>query len=394
MSDLLKNISEQRLRAWESAKAILDAADAEGRSLEATEESAWQAANAHIAKLDERAKEIIDAEERAAAIETSLAKFPASKPAEQAAVSEAETLRSFLNGEGRRSLEVRDITKGSTGAPVPTSFYSQLVKHMVQVGPMYDLATKITTSSGENLQVPRTTAFSTAAITTEGSAISESDPTFGAFITLGAYKLSFVTQLSREMITDSGVDITGFLAEQTGVAMGVAANTYFTVGTGSSQPNGIVTASTLGVTGSASVVGVFSADNLIDLVYSVNASYRRQPGCAFQMRDTSIAATRKLKDSQNRYLFEPSLQAGQPDNLLGFPLYSNPDVAATALSAKSVIFGVAPKYYVRQVGGVELARSDDFAFNTDQVTFRATFRVDGNLVDQTGAVKHFIGNAA
>ena len=118
------------------------------------------------------------------------------------------------------------------------------------------------------------------------------------------------------------------------------------------------------------------------------------PGCGFMMRDSSIAATRKLKDTQNRYLFEPSLQAGQPDTLLGFPLASNPDVAATALSAKSVTFGLTPKYYIRQVGEVRLDRSDEFAFNADLITFRASVRADGALLDLTGAVKHFIGNAA
>ena len=111
------------------------------------------------------------------------------------------------------------------------------------------------------------------------------------------------------------------------------------------------------------------------------------------MRDASIAATRKLKDSSGRYLFEPSLQAGQPDTLLGFRLDSNPDVAATAVNARSVLFGVTPKYFVRQVGGVRLDRSDEFAFNAGLVTFRATLRVDGALADLTGAVRHFVGAA-
>jgi HK97 family phage major capsid protein len=176
--------------------------------------------------------------------------------------------------------------------------------------------------------------------------------------------------------------------------MGVKLNTDFTVGTGSSQPRGITLDTTLGVTGGTTVVGVFTADNLIDLVYSVNPAYRAQPGCAWMMRDASIAATRKLKDTQNRYLFEPSLQLGQPDTLLGYALRSNPDVAATALNAKSVVFGVVPKYYVRQVGGLRLDRSDDFAFSSDLITFRASLRADGALIDTTGAVKHFVGAAS
>lgn len=390
---LAQRLTEQRVNAREQAKAIIDGA--EGRDFTAEETSALNKIDADLDALESRVRDIIDAEQRARDLDEKLAGYTPSAAATPARSDDAE-LRSFLRGEGGKSFQVerRDVLKSSTGAPVPTSFYDQLVQHMVQVGPMLELATVLNTASGENLQIPRTTAFSSSVITSEGAAIAESDPTFGSFITLGAYKYGYVLQVSREMVEDQGVDVLGFVAEQTGISVGVKLNTDFTVGTGSSQPRGIALDTTLGVTGGAGVTGAFTADNLIDLAYSVNAAYRRAPGCAWMMRDSSIAATRKLKDSQNRYLFEPSLQAGQPDMLLGYPLISNPDVAAVALSARSVIFGAIPKYYVRQVGAVRLDRSDEFAFNADLITFRATVRADGALVDTTGAVRHFIGNAA
>lgn len=391
---LAQRLTEQRVNAREQAKAIIDAA--EGREFTAEETSSLNKIDADLDALETRVRDIIDAEQRARELDEKLSAYkPTGTPA-TGVRDEAAELRSFLRGESGKTYEVerRDITKASTGAPVPTSFYDQLVTHMVQVGPMMELATVITTNSGENLQIPRTTAYSTAAITAEGAAITESDPTFGAFITLGAYKYSHLVQVSREMVEDQGVDIVSFLSENTGVSIGVKVNTDLTVGTGSSQPRGLAIDTTLGVTGGSGVTGAFTADNLIDLTYSVNQAYRRQPGCAFQMRDASIAAVRKLKDSQNRYLFEPSLAAGQPDTLLGFPLLSNPDVAATALSARSVLFGLVSKYYVRQAGAIRLDRSDEFAFNADLITFRASLRLDGALVDTTGAVRHFIGNAA
>ncbi len=390
---IAQRLTEERVRAREQAKTIIDAA--EGREFTAEEDQSLARIDTDLNELESRIGDILDAERRAQDLDAKLATYrPTVDPSRPR--DEATELRSWLRGEGGKTFEVerRDVLKTSTGAPVPTSFYDQLVVHMVHVGPMLELSTVLNTASGENMQIPRTTAFSTSAITAEGAAISESDPTFGAFVTLGAYKYSHLVQVSREMIEDQGVDVVGFLAENTGTSLGVKVNTDLTVGTGSSQPRGITLDTTLGVTGSASVAGAFTADNLIDLVYSVNQAYRRQPRCAWQMRDAAIASVRKLKDSQNRYLFEPSLQAGQPDNLLGFPLYSNPDVAAPALSAKSVIFGLMPKYYVRQAGAVRLDRSDEFAFNADLITFRATMRVDGALVDTTGAVKHFIGNAA
>ena len=402
-NNLVADLRTARLKAWESAKTINEDSITEGRdgTLDAEGEAAWLKANADIDQLDQRIAGLIDAETRDQAATDALgaAGLRASVAPEVRTVTAdpAAEFRAFARGESAKSMdfgpESRDILKSSTGAPVPTSFYDKLVQHMVQVGPMLQLATVLNTASGENLQIPRTTAFSTAAITGEGAAIAESDPTFGAFVTLGAFKYSFITQLSTEMIDDAGVDVLGFLAEQTGIAMGVKVNTDLTVGTGSAQPRGLALDTTLGVTGGAAVVGAFTADNLIDLVYSVNSAYRAQPGCGFQMRDASIAATRKLKDSSGRYLFEPSLQAGQPDTLLGFRLDSNPDVAATAVNARSVLFGVTPKYFVRQVGGVRLDRSDEFAFNAGLVTFRATLRVDGALADLTGAVRHFVGAA-
>ena len=402
----IDTLIEARARAWDAAKALLDSADAEGRADAGETESAWQKAMTEVDSLDARIKQVHDAEQRRIEAEqrevevrearSRLGIATASQSTPAPTKDEGAELRSFLRGDAGKSFEVerRDITKGSTGAPVPTSFYDRLVMHMVQVGPMLELATVLNTASGENLQIPRTTAFSTAALTSEGSAISESDPTFGAFVTLGAYKYGFTLQVSREMVEDQGVDLLGFVAEQSGIAIGVALNTVFTVGDGSSKPRGITIDTTGGVTGATSVAGVFTADNLIDLVYSVNPSYRRLPGTAWMMRDSSIATTRKLKDSQNRYLFEPSLQAGTPDTLLGFPLYSNPDVAATATSAKSVVFGNIPRYYVRQAGNVRLDRSDEFAFTSDLITFRATVRADGALVDTTGACKHFVGGAS
>jgi HK97 family phage major capsid protein len=243
----------------------------------------------------------------------------------------------------------------------------------------------LNTAGGENLQIPSLSAYSTGTVTSEGNAIGESDPTFNAFVTLGAFKYSFLTQVSRELIEDAGVDILGFLAAQTGNAMGYAVNEALTTGTGTVQPNGIVTRAGSAVTGTSLNP---TADNLIDLVYSLDTMARRLPGAGFQMNSTSIANVRKLKDGSGQYLFTPSLSADARDLLLGYPIFENPAMATAASAVRPVIFGALPQYYVRQVGGLKLDRSDDFAFSSDLVTFRATFRVDGNLI-QPSHVKYF-----
>jgi len=309
-------------------------------------------------------------------------------------VDDAETIRALARGEIRGAdFEKRDVVKTSTGAPVPTSFYDQIIEHMVVVGPMLETSTMLRTAGGEALQVPRTNAYSGSSAFAEGSAIGESDPTFQAFITLNAFKYGFLVQVSREMIEDSGVDLLGFLAREAGISIGVAVNNALTVGTDSTMPNGIAVAAGSGITGATAVAGAFTGDNLIDLSYSVNSAYRRMPGTGWQMNATALAATRKLKDTQGQYLFQPSLQLGQPDTLLGFPIYENPDLAAPGTAAKSVLFGHLPSYFVRMAGPIRFDRSDDFAFANDLVTFRATVRIDGDL-PQAQAVKYFVGGAS
>ena len=291
------------------------------------------------------------------------------------------------------------ITTAATGAPVPTTFYDQLMWHMVQVGPMPKLATTIETTSGENKQFPRTSANSTFAIVAEGGAFTNVEPTFSAFITLGSWKYGGLIQLSTELVEDEGVDLLPWISEQAGVGLGVAVNTDFTVGNGTSKPNGIVPKATTGVTGATGISGVPTSNELIDLMYSVVPPYRALPGCVWQGRDTTIAAVRKIKDATSgQYIWQPggfgAFDQPVADKLLGFPIVSNPDVAATGLNAKSVVFGVVPRYFIRQVRGIRFERSDEFAFGTGLVSFRVSYRADGNLLDTTGAVKIYLGAAS
>lgn len=384
---------EIRNRAWEEAKAILDKAAEENRDLTAEEDQTYARINEELNKRSETIKSLQADEEREARM-VEATRGLRSETASLKLVNDADTIRALARGEIRTAdFEKRDVVKTSTGAPVPTSFYDQIVEHMVVAGPMLETSTMLRTAGGEALQIPRTLAYSGASAFAEGSAIGESDPTFQAFITLNAFKYAFLVQVSREMIEDSGVDLLGFLAREAGISIGVAVNTALTTGTDSTMPNGIAVAAGSGVTGGTGVVGAFTGDNLIDLSYSVNSAYRRMPGTGWMMSSSALAATRKLKDSYGQYLFQPSLQAGQPDNLLGYPIFENPDLSAPGTAVKSVLFGHLPSYYVRMAGPIRFDRSDDFAFANDLITFRATVRIDGDL-PQTSAIKYFIGGAS
>lgn len=422
----LNELLEQRKKAVADARSILETAETEKRDLTSEEEQSYDRANRDIDALDakiNRGLEDQEREARTADLEERASRF---RPADSGKRNEPEVdgfekdVRDFLSGErrdltvsadpsaatdhtfdGLRDLVVKGehrtlskLTAAAGANTVPTSFYNQLIAHMIEVsGILAAGPTVLRTSSGEQIQLPKTTAHGTAALTAEASAFSASDPTFGQ-VPLDAYKYGLLLKVSRELIEDTAVDLLGYLAMQAGRAVGNALGTHLITGTGSNQPNGLVTAATLGVTGAASVSGAFTADNLIDLMFSVISPYRSSPSCGWLVRDASLAAIRKLKDSQNQYLWQPSIQVGAPDVLLGKPVHTDPNVAAVALSAKSVIFGDISQYFVRIVNAIRFERSDDFAFDSDLVTFRCAIRADGDLPDTTGAVKYFQGNAA
>ena len=289
--------------------------------------------------------------------------------------------------------ERRDLNTSDDSAVVPQTFYDVIQEKLVTVGPMLDggVVTLLNTASGEDIKVPVEASRPLGTAIAEATSITPLDPTFST-ITLKSQKVAVLTKVSRELLQDSGIDIVAYLGRTLGTSVGVRVNNLLTVGTGTTQANGIVTASGSGVTGGTSVSGAFTADNLIDLAHSVDGAYVRLGG-AFMMRRASMGALRKLKDTAGQYLYVPAATVGAPDQFMGFPIVENPDVPAIALGAKSVLFGWHGSYHVRQVGGIEVARSDDAYFASDEVGFRVTIRVWGDL-GQADAVKHFIGNAA
>lgn len=391
---VLKNLIEERARVWEQAKTHLDTVEAEGRQFTGEADETWTRLNDDLSKLDERITELHSVEERNARAEEMRARYEAATPAQPEQpkqTTDEDRLRALIAGEAR-SVEFRDLTKGTAtagGNTVPTSFYGQLVEHMIENSAIRQTnVTVLTTDSGEDLQVPKTTTHPTAAIISEGGTITESDPAFGQ-VTLGAFKYGFSVQIASELEQDTGVDLVGYLARIGGEALGNGSGAHFVTGTGSGQPNGVVTASTLGVTTGTGQSGVADADELIDLFFSVIPPYRRNG--TWMMSDAGLKEARKLKDADNQYLWVPGLVQGEASTLLGRPVVVDTNVADPALSAKSIIFGDLSRYFIRDVSGVRVERSTDFAFTTDLVTWRFLLRTDGDLVDTTGAVKHLVG---
>jgi HK97 family phage major capsid protein len=386
MSEFIAKQVEAKAKAWHAAKALLDSA--EGRALTGEEEATYQ----EMTNVINRANEVIELEQREAKVAEAMQSATVDFAGASALNGDAEILRKMAAGE-IRGHEFRAITGSSTGAPVPTSFYEQIVKVARLVNPLLEYATVINTASGENLQIPSQATFSTATIVGQGVSIGTSEPSFNAFTTLGAYKFSALAQLSKELIADAGVDIVGFLAEQFGNAFGYAIADKIVNGTGTVEPTGFLAVAGTGVTGSTGVSGGFSGDQVIDLIYSLDGSLRNRPTFAMLANATSIAALRKLKDTAGNYLFQVGDSKDRRDLVLGVPVIETPAMPSAGTGVNSLAVGDLKSLYIRNAGGLQIDRSDDYAFGNDLATWRATWRIDSALV-QKSDIKKFKGGAS
>ena len=384
MSDFIKSQMDARNNLIAQAREVLDFAQAEKRGLSAEENQKIARIEADIDSADtaiETARKLADREARAS---EAAASFAPSMPAEEN--SDADILRSIAMGE----IRGYDFARESRAALVPSSntvgqsFYDQVFEIAQLVGPMLTVSEIFNTTSGENLVIPTVTATSTSGSVAAAGTISESNPTFSS-ITLGAEKYGALVAVASELVSDAGFNITSYIAQQLGTSIGLKANSVLTTK--------LTAAADEVVTGGTGVSGAASYENLIDLVYGIADGARVLPGLGFQMSKSGIAAARKLKDDAGNYIWTNSAVPGQPATLLGYPVYENPNVAAVATGAKSVLFGHLPSFKVRVAGGIRVDQSSDYAFNTDTVTYRGLIRLDGGLTHATH-IGYFKGGAS
>jgi HK97 family phage major capsid protein len=391
MSEFVKSQIEARNNLIAQAREVVEAAEKEARGLSAEDQQKLGKIETEIDQRDaaiETAQKLADREARA---------YEAAKdsPVPTSEVrGDNDILRAIANGEIRSHVfgsEKRTLV--SSDNTVPKSFYDQVFSLARLAGPMLQVSQVINTTSGESLTIPTLTAYSTATIKGQNVAISDSDPTFSS-ITLGAFKYSFLTAISNELLTDAGFDISALIAEQAGNALGFGINAGLTVGTGTVEPTGIFTTGASAVTGGTGVGGAPTYENLVDLLYALDGQARILPGVGWLMSKSGLAAVRKIKDGSGAYIWTAgNLINGQPDTILGYPVYENPAAAAVGTGNFSIGVGHLPSYKARLAGGIQVAQSGDYAFDKDVTTFRVTARVDGNLTHAAHFVK-FRGGAS
>jgi HK97 family phage major capsid protein len=307
--------------------------------------------------------------------------------------SRRNELRTLLGESEARAQGV--ASSGAGGALVPEGFMAELVTSLKAYGPMNDdgIVRRIETATGNAIPWPTLDDTSNkGSLLSENTQVSTQDVTFGTK-TLNAYKYSSdLILVSNELLQDSAIDVESIVRMALAERIGRILNEHFTTADGSSKPNGIVTASSLGVT--AASQSAITADELIDLEHSVDPAYRSDPSCRFMFNDATFKLIRKLKDGQGNYLWQPAdLRTGSPATLLGYPFSINQDIAtgesgeSPATQEKTVIFGAMNRYVVRLVLMFAVRRLTERYADYDQVGFVGFTRADGELLD-TAAVKH------
>lgn len=383
---------EQRAQRHQRMTEINDAAEAEEREFTAEEQTEWDRLEGEFDTLSERIKR----EEQLRRNDPTLTAGhpspgdgrdddPAERSRREVIASEEyrDAFGAYLRGglEGLSAEERTTLNVGTDadgGYTVPEE-WTELYEPLQEAGTIRGLAEVITTESGNPLHIPKVTADASAVeIEGEEDAIADDAETFGEAI-LQAFKYAQIVKAADEFVQDTMIDLGAFVGRRAGFRIGRAQNADFVKGVGSTtEPAGLFAGATVGETAAGTTV--ITLDEVIDLTYSVIGPYRR--GAVYIANDSTHAALRKIKDENGQYLWQPSVQAGEPDMLNGYPIYADPDVDAIAADKRPLGFGnVRLAYTIRDAGGVAVKFLVERYADTGQVAWRVQQRSDGDLID-------------
>ncbi len=379
----INELRETRARAWEQAKAFLDSHHDANGLVSAENVKKYEAMEQDITNLGKQ----IEILERREAIDAELAKPVGSLLTNRPGVGNDQktgrasdayknamltALRSNFRTVNNVLMEGNDA---SGGYLVPTEYDTRLIEALEHENVIRSLATVIQTSGERKLNVAASKPA--ASWIEENGELVFSDATFDQVI-LDAYKLSVAVKVSEELLADNAYDLESFLINAFGRAIANAEESAFIVGDGSSKPTGILHATKGGQIGVTTTGNAITADEVVDLVYKLKRPYRTN--AAFITSDSTLAAIRKLKDSTGQYLWQPALTAGEPDRLLGYPVYTSQYVPAIAAGQPVMAFGDFSYYNVADRGARSIAALHELYAGVGQVAFVAKERVDGKLI--------------
>ena len=391
----IKELFAKRANLWENAKDFLNTHQDENGLMSAEDAATYDKMEADIQDYTAQ----IERMERQGQIDAQMSAWNGSpligapgagakRPEAKTGIASenyAEDYNLYLRGKALVHNVMSEGVDANGGFLVPTEFEKQIVTALDENNVIRSVANVIKTAAER--KIPVAASHVAAQWTAENGAYTESNPTF-AQKAIDAYKETALAKVSIELLQDSMFSVEAYLANEFGRAFGILEEEAFCVGTGTGQPTGIFNAydDDAPVGGEINVItgtpGAVKGDDLISLVYALKAPYRKN--AKFLMKDSSVAEIRKLKDGNGVYMWQPSLQAGQPDKLLGYDLLTSayaPEIAANALP---VAFGDFHSYWISDRSGITIQRLNELYSANGQVGFIATKRCDGKTILHEG----------
>ena len=382
----IMELREKRAKVWEDTKAFLDSKRGKDGLISQEDAAIYERMEEDVVNLGQE----IDRLERQASIDLELSKIInsplTSRPIDADKMKTGrgsdeykdafwKTMRNKNSFDIQNALQIGTDSEG--GYLVPDEFEKTLIESLQEENIFRGIAKVITTSSGDR-KIPVVASKGTASWVDEEGLIPESDDAFGQ-VSIGAYKLATMIKVSEELLNDNVFNLESYIAREFARRIGAKEEEAFFIGDGNGKPTGIFNSTggaETGVTAASSTVITF--DEIMDLFYSLRAPYRKS--AVFVTNDSTVKLIRKLKDANGQYLWQPSVQAGQPDTVLNRPVRTSSYVPTVEATAKTIAFGDFSYYWVADRQGRSFQRLNELYAPTGQVGFRATQRVDGKLI--------------
>ena len=388
MSKILE-LREKRAKAWDAAKAFLDAKRGADGMLSEEDTAAYDKMEQDVMNLGKEIERL----ERQAAIDAELSKATSTpltgKPGakmgkdEKTGRASDEYKGSFWNAMRAKVPApsvlnaLQEGTDSEGGYLVPDEFERTLVEALEEENVFRTLAHVIKTSSGDR-KIPVVATKGSASWIDEEGVYQDSDDAFSQ-VSIGAYKLGTMIKVSEELLADSVFDLEAYISKEFARRIGAREEESFFTGDGTGKPLGILAntgGAEVGVTAASATA--ITADEVIDLFYSLKAPYRKN--AVWVLNDATVKQIRKLKDGNGQYLWQPSLVAGSPDTILGRPVKTSAFMPVAAAGAKTIAFGDFKYYWIADRQGRTFKKLSELYAANGQVGFMGTQRVDGKLV--------------
>lgn len=382
-------LREKRNKAWEAAKAFVETKrDKDGLLCEEDAKT--------YAQMEQKVKDYgveIDRMEAMSAVENDLSKpvsvpitekpmnaTPAAGQAQKTGRATSDYAKDMLRALRSNFKQVTNVLQEGVdtdgGYLVPEEYDSRLIQGLSEANIFRGLATTITTGGERKINIAATTPA--AAWIEEGGALSFGDATFEQIL-LDAHKLHVAIKVTEELLYDNAFHLENYIIAQFAKALGNAEEDAFLNGDGIGKPLGIFAETgggEIGVT-TASATAI-TADEIINLVYSLKRPYRRS--AKFIMNDQTISVLRKLKDGNQAFLWQPSMKEGEADRLFGYPVLTSPYVPIIEAGKPVVAFGDFSYYNIGDRGTRSFAELKELFAGNGMIGFVAKERVDGKLI--------------